>query len=61
MNNIVNFNKEKQARAKFGKEERMVTDCGTKISVKHTVNKQGQMVIQVLKIKDTDQEISDEQ
>jgi len=51
---IVKFNEEKQKRAhdNFGQEQRMITDSGTKISVKHTVNKEGQHVIQVLKIKD---------
>lgn len=50
--NILKFNAEKQKRAKFGEEQRMVTEDGTKISVKQTVNKQGEMVIQVLKVKD---------
>jgi hypothetical protein len=51
---IVKFNEEKQKRAhdKFGQEQRMIADCGTKISVKHTVNKEGQPVIEMLKIKD---------
>jgi hypothetical protein len=52
MNNIINFNKEKQSRVKIDQEQRMITDGGTKISVKHTINKQGHKVIQVLKIRE---------